>query len=111
MNRRQVGRNAGNDRAADDLGDIRHVKLEARRGARSPATGRVEPGSLGRPREGGDHDQAVHTWIANEATSTRNFGKVRSNRGSVWAVNISKLTSSLKKLGHQTKSRAIDHSD
>ena len=62
-------------------------------------------------REGGDHDQAVHTWIAYEATSTRNFGKVRSNRGSVWAVNISKLTSSLKKLGHQTKSRAIDHSD
>ena len=61
--------------------------------------------------EGGDHDQAVHTWIASEATSTRNFGKVRSNRGSVWAVNISKLTSSLKKLGHQTKSRAIDHSD
>ena len=54
--------------------------------------------------EGGDHDQPVHTWSANEATSTRNFGKVRSNRGSVWAVNVSKLTSSLKKLGHQTKS-------
>ena len=112
MNRRQVGRNAGNDRAADDLGDIRHVKLEARRGARSPATGRVEPGSLGRPREGGDHDQAVHTWIANEAISTRNFGTVRLNRGSVDLDSDSgaeyfKLTGSLKKLGH----RAIDHSD
>ena len=63
-------------------------------------------------REGGDHDQAVHTWIANEATSTRNFGKVRSNRGSVDLDSDSgaeyfKLTGSLKKLGH----RATDHSD
>ena len=54
MNRRQVGRNAGNDRAADDLGDIRHVELEARRGARSPGTGRVEPGRR-RSRPAGPH--------------------------------------------------------
>ena len=88
MNRRQVGRNAGNDRAADDLGDIRHVKLEARRGARSPATGRVEPGSLGRPREGGDHDQAVHTWIANEQPRRETLGRYDHMWGLLTQIQI-----------------------
>ena len=68
MNRRQVGRNAGNDRAADDLGDIRHVKLEARRGARSRGTGRVEPRVI---REGGDHDRAAALSLP-ETSWTRN---------------------------------------
>ena len=39
----------GRLRARTDLGDIRHVKLEARRGARSRGTGRVEQvGSSGK---------------------------------------------------------------
>ena len=45
--------------AGTDLGDIRHVKLEARRGARSRGTGRVEQARV--IREGGDHDRAANT--------------------------------------------------
>ena len=71
MNRRQVGRNAGNDRARTDLGDIRHVKLEARRGARSRGTGRVEQARV--VREGGDHDRAACTYFARETSWTRNY--------------------------------------
>ena len=49
----------GRPGAGTDLGDIRHVKLEARRGARSRGTGRVEQARV--IREGGDHDRAANT--------------------------------------------------
>ena len=85
MNWRQVERNAGNDRetrgARTDLGDIRHVKLEARRGARSRGDrGRVEQGRV--IREGGDHDRA-----ASSCTYLGILDK-KSSVGMVFAPNI-----------------------
>ena len=56
----------GRLRARTDLGDIRHVKLEARRGARSRGTGRVEQARV--IREGGDHDRAASSSCTYFAT-------------------------------------------
>ena len=56
----------GRLRARTDLGDIRHVKLEARRGARSRGTGRVEQARV--IREGGDHDRAAFSYSTYFAT-------------------------------------------